>query len=187
MVLALGLVHQIVFKRYLNFEQIGQGFALFSKRWLVVEFVPGRRSRAAARRIGPVLGIRSTALCRVFENGFAVSPFCLLTHSCASCCYVRNSDLYMPVSPESSSNLCLSDKPLVSVTLIFLNAERFIEEAIESVLRQTYENWELLLVDDGSTDGSTEIARSYTEHESGKVRYLEHDRHENRGMSASRN
>ena len=93
----------------------------------------------------------------------------------------------MPVSPESSSNLCLSDKPLVSVTIIFLNAERFIEEAIESVLRQTYANWELLLVDDGSTDGSTEIARSYTEHESGKVRYLEHDRHENRGMSASRN
>jgi hypothetical protein len=41
MVLALGLVHQIVFKRCLNFEQIGQGFALFSKRWLVVEFVPG--------------------------------------------------------------------------------------------------------------------------------------------------
>ena len=40
MVLALGLVHQIVFKRYLNFEQIGQGFALFAKRWLVVEFVP---------------------------------------------------------------------------------------------------------------------------------------------------
>ena len=93
----------------------------------------------------------------------------------------------MPVSPESSSNLCLSDKPLVSVTIIFLNAERFIEEAIRSVLRQTYANWELLLVDDGSTDGSTEIARSYTEHESGKVRYLEHDRHENRGMSASRN
>jgi len=40
MVLALGLVHQIVFKRHLNFEQIGQGLALFSKRWLVVEFVP---------------------------------------------------------------------------------------------------------------------------------------------------
>jgi hypothetical protein len=40
MVLALGLLHQIVFKRYLNFEQIGQGLALFSKRWLIVEFVP---------------------------------------------------------------------------------------------------------------------------------------------------
>ena len=87
----------------------------------------------------------------------------------------------------SSPNLPLSDKPLVSVIIIFLNAERFLEEAIESVLSQTFANWELLLVDDGSTDGSTEIARSYSENESGKVGYLEHDRHENRGMSASRN
>ncbi len=91
------------------------------------------------------------------------------------------------VPPVSSPNLPLSDKPLVSVIIIFLNAERFLEEAIESVLSQTFANWELLLVDDGSTDGSTEIARSYSENESGKVGYLEHDRHENRGMSASRN
>ena len=48
-----------------------------------------------------------------------------------------------------------------SVILPFLNAERFMEEAIESVTAQTYPNWELLLVDDGSTDGSTEIARKY--------------------------
>jgi len=40
MVMALGLVHEIVFKRSLNFEQIVEGLALFSKRWLVVEFVP---------------------------------------------------------------------------------------------------------------------------------------------------
>ena len=45
--------------------------------------------------------------------------------------------------------------PLVSAITTFLNGERFIAEAIESVLTQTYRNWELFLVDDGSTDGAT--------------------------------
>ncbi|MBD0327771.1 MAG: glycosyltransferase family 2 protein [Pyrinomonadaceae bacterium] len=81
----------------------------------------------------------------------------------------------------------VSTNPLVSVVIIFLNAERFMEEAIESVFAQTYENWELLLVDDGSNDGSTRIARQYAEAHPGKVSYLEHAGHQNRGMSASRN
>jgi glycosyltransferase involved in cell wall biosynthesis len=71
--------------------------------------------------------------------------------------------------------------------MIFLNEKRFIREAIESVLAQTYESWELLLVDDGSTDGSSSIARQYANRYPGKVRYLEHDGHQNRGMSAARN
>ena len=81
----------------------------------------------------------------------------------------------------------MSDRPLISVIIIFLNAERFIQEAIESVFAQTYENWELLLVNDGSTDGSPTIARKYAERYPGKVHYLEHEGHQNRGMSASRN
>src|SRR5215813_13657930 len=81
----------------------------------------------------------------------------------------------------------MSTVPLVSVVIIFLNAERFLEEALESVFGQTYDAWELLLVDDGSTDGSTAIAQRYTEQHPGKVRYLEHTDHQNRGMSASRN
>jgi glycosyltransferase involved in cell wall biosynthesis len=71
--------------------------------------------------------------------------------------------------------------------MAFLNAEKFIEEAIESVFAQSYERWELLLVDDGSTDGSTDIALRYAERYPEKVRYLEHPGHENRGASASRN
>jgi glycosyltransferase involved in cell wall biosynthesis/SAM-dependent methyltransferase len=75
----------------------------------------------------------------------------------------------------------------VSVVAIFLNAERFLDEAIQSVTSQTYPCWELLLVDDGSTDGSSAIARGYAEREPNRVRYLEHAGHGNRGMSASRN
>ena len=81
----------------------------------------------------------------------------------------------------------MGSKPLVSVIIIFFNAERFIEEAIESVFAQTYDHWELLLVDDGSADGTTAIARRYVEHHPGQVRYFAHPGHANRGMSASRN
>ena len=77
--------------------------------------------------------------------------------------------------------------PLVSVVVIFLNAERFLDEAIQSVIAQSYSPWELLLVDDGSSDGSTEIARRYAALHPGMVRYLEHPGHRNQGMSASRN
>lgn len=80
----------------------------------------------------------------------------------------------------------MSTTPLVSVVAIFLNAERFLEEAVQSVLAQTYPHWELLLVDDGSSDRSSAIARSHAEREPHRVRYLEHPGHRNQGMSASR-
>lgn len=78
-------------------------------------------------------------------------------------------------------------EPLVSCIVIFLNEEKYLAEAIDSVVTQTYGNWELLLVDDGSTDSSEAIARSYCERLPGRVRYLTHDGRANRGMSASRN
>lgn len=81
----------------------------------------------------------------------------------------------------------MRDLPVVSAIIPFLNGQEYIEEAIESVLAQTYDRWELWLVDDGSTDGSTRIARRYAAQHPRKIRYLEHDRHENRGASASRN
>jgi glycosyltransferase involved in cell wall biosynthesis len=79
------------------------------------------------------------------------------------------------------------DRSFVSVIIIFLDAERFIREAIESVFAQTHDNWELLLVDDGSTDGSRSFALRYAEEHPDKVRYLEHANRQNKGMSASRN
>jgi glycosyltransferase involved in cell wall biosynthesis len=81
----------------------------------------------------------------------------------------------------------MNNKPLISCIVIFLNTEKFIEEAIESIFAQTYENWELLLVDDGSTDGSCAIALRYAQQYPDKVRYLEHEGHQNCGMSAARN
>ncbi|MGV7223528.1 MAG: glycosyltransferase family 2 protein, partial [Nitrospinales bacterium] len=77
--------------------------------------------------------------------------------------------------------------PLVTAIIIFLNEERFLEEAIESVFAQTYDHWELLLVDDGSTDHSTEIALRYSAQYPKKIRYLEHEGHQNREKSSSRN
>jgi len=81
----------------------------------------------------------------------------------------------------------VSDTPLVSVITIFLDAERFLNEAIESLRAQTYERWELLLVDDGSRDGSSEIAREHAARDPHRIRVLEHAGHANLGMSASRN
>lgn len=80
-----------------------------------------------------------------------------------------------------------TDRPLVSAITIFLDGAPFLGEAIESVLAQTYPEWELLLVDDGSTDGSSEVARAYAAAHPGRIHYMDHEGHRNRGMSASRN
>jgi glycosyltransferase involved in cell wall biosynthesis len=76
--------------------------------------------------------------------------------------------------------------PLVSIVLIFLNEKRFLEEAVKSVRDQTLADWELILVDDGSTDRSTLIARDLAA-EDERIRYVDHAGHKNRGRSASRN
>ncbi len=77
--------------------------------------------------------------------------------------------------------------PRVSVVLPFLDSERFLGEAVESVLAQTYGAWELLLVDDGSKDGSGEIARDFARRHPGRVRCLAHPGGANLGASAARN
>ncbi len=69
--------------------------------------------------------------------------------------------------------------PLVSVVIPAYDAERYLGEAIESVLAQTYEPFETIVVDDGSSDGTAEVARSYPE-----VRLITQ---ENAGPSAARN
>jgi glycosyltransferase involved in cell wall biosynthesis len=77
--------------------------------------------------------------------------------------------------------------PLVSVVVIFRDEIRFLAEAIESVFTQSNPNWELFLVDDASTDGSSALAARYAEARGERVRYLEPARDGPRGTSASRN
>lgn len=77
--------------------------------------------------------------------------------------------------------------PSVSVVIIFYDDERFLGEAIDSVLAQTCTAWELILADDGSSDGSSAIAIRYAASDPGRIRYVEHPDHANRGISATRN
>jgi glycosyltransferase involved in cell wall biosynthesis len=78
--------------------------------------------------------------------------------------------------------------PIVSIITPFYNTPlAFLHEAVDSVLQQDFADWELLLVDDGSTNGSTQVARQYAAQSSDRIQYLEHPGHINRGMSASRN
>ena len=51
---------------------------------------------------------------------------------------------------------------LVSIVVPVYNTVEYVEECIKSVLNQTYTNWELILVNDGSTDGSEIICEQYT-------------------------
>jgi glycosyltransferase involved in cell wall biosynthesis len=71
-------------------------------------------------------------------------------------------------------------KPLVSVVIPVFNQERFLAEAIESVLTQTYPSIETVVVDDGSTDGTAAIARGY----GSRIVYLRQD---NAGAAAALN
>ena len=71
-------------------------------------------------------------------------------------------------------------EPLVSVVIPVFNGERFLREAVESVLAQKYSPLEIIMVDDGSTDGTADVARSLPE----TVRYLHQT---NQGPAAARN
>ena len=80
-----------------------------------------------------------------------------------------------------------SGVPAVSVVVAYRDADRFLDEAILSVHAQSVTDWELLLVDDGSTDGSAAIARAHALRHPGRVRCLAHGAGRNLGISASRN
>jgi glycosyltransferase involved in cell wall biosynthesis len=70
---------------------------------------------------------------------------------------------------------------LVSIIMPVFNAEAFVAEAIESVLSQTYPHWELIIVDDGSTDASSTILSRYTD---SRILIL---RQKNKGEGGARN
>ncbi len=76
----------------------------------------------------------------------------------------------------------MGDKlPLVSIIMPVYNASQFIAEAIDSVLTQTHSNWELLIINDGSTDSSEQVILSYNDER------IQYHLQENKGVSAARN
>ena len=75
-------------------------------------------------------------------------------------------------------------KPLVSIIMPCYNAERYIAQSIESVLAQTYENWELLITDDSSTDKSVEIISKYSKNDE-RINVMVPDEHQ--GIARTRN
>lgn len=73
-------------------------------------------------------------------------------------------------------------KPLVTIGMPFFNPGKHIVNAIQSVFAQSYSNWELLLIDDGSTDGALELVRSVKDE---RVRVISDG--QNRGLAARLN
>lgn len=83
-----------------------------------------------------------------------------------------------------SSNMpFIQDSPLVSIIINFYNGEQYLANAIESVLVQTYDNLELVLYDNLSTDNSPLIARKYTDN---RIRYILADEHTSLGEARNR-
>ena len=73
--------------------------------------------------------------------------------------------------------------PLISVVIPAYNAEQFLDETLESVLSQTYENWECIIVNDGSTDNTESIAKKWCEKDARFCYFYK----ENSGVSDTRN
>ena len=74
-------------------------------------------------------------------------------------------------------------KPLVSIIVPVYQVKNYVGECVESLLRQTYTNLEILLVDDGSTDGSGAICDEYARGDN-RIRVIHQ---ENQGLSSARN
>lgn len=72
--------------------------------------------------------------------------------------------------------------PLMTVLMPVYNAELFLREAMDSILHQTFTDFEFLIIDDGSTDSSTEIIQSYTDP---RIRFIKNER--NLGISLTLN
>lgn len=72
---------------------------------------------------------------------------------------------------------------MVSIILPVFNAERFLSQCLDSILRQTYQDWELIAVDDGSKDGGIEILKSYEKRDN-RIHIISK---KNEGVSIARN
>jgi glycosyltransferase involved in cell wall biosynthesis len=78
----------------------------------------------------------------------------------------------------------MSKMATVDIIIPAFNAAKYLPSAIESVISQTFEDWRILLVDDGSTDNTAELVAPFLNRLGSKIRYIQQ---ENRGISAARN
>lgn len=78
----------------------------------------------------------------------------------------------------------MSDQPLVSVIIPTYNRAHLIGETLDSVLAQTYQNWECIIVDDGSSDNAEEVVRSYVKKDSRFKYYHRPEEHLSGGNGA---
>ncbi|CAG1020794.1 partial heptose III glucuronosyltransferase, partial [Methylococcales bacterium] len=76
--------------------------------------------------------------------------------------------------------------PVVAIIMPAFNAEKYLSESVQSVLSQTVDQWELLIVDDGSQDSTREIAQCYATSYPGKIRCVIHPASKNHGQFACR-
>lgn len=72
----------------------------------------------------------------------------------------------------------------ISIITASYNYAQYIEETINSVINQSYSDWELIVVDDGSSDNSVEIIKSYCEKDS-RIKLLQHEKAQNKGLKDS--
>ncbi|WP_264553466.1 glycosyltransferase family 2 protein [Flavobacterium sp. N2038] len=79
----------------------------------------------------------------------------------------------------------MGHKNLVSIVIATYNRANLIAETLESVLAQTYENWECIIVDDGSSDNTEEVVAKYTTDE--RIRFFKRPEERIKGPNASRN
>ncbi len=81
----------------------------------------------------------------------------------------------------------MPENPVVSVCICSYNHARFLPQTIDSVLSQTFQDFELIIIDDGSSDNSHAILTDYQKRYPEKIHYQWHEGHANRGISASCN
>ena len=77
-------------------------------------------------------------------------------------------------------------QPKISVVIPAFNRGHIITETLDSVLHQTYNNWECLVIDDGSTDNTEDVVKSYSKQDA-RIKFIKRPKERTKGASACRN